>query len=535
MASRRQHLLFPLGVAVYLVSRLVANDADPLPWTSGLRALAVMVVLVMTLLWLLRPLLPAAEKRSLLVGTFLFLFFSYTPWLVRSQLAIRALGANDAVARWSTVIAAAAPFLLLSLTVYVIHKSQSNARTAIAIANIVVLVFLGFSVVALTGPYATGTVQRWRGAADSLAEEVLLRDISPGRDLPDIYYVILDGYARADVLKEVYTFDNSPFIRYLEDRGFFVPTGSRSNYMQTYLSLASSLNLSYLDELQRVMGGSRNKRPLQYLIQERSAAAELLKRAGYRYMFFGSRYSASSFSAQADVCHCGSAGLNDLENKLILFTPLILVRSMNAVQHRSHAGHILRTFRDLSDASVAPGPKVVFAHVLAPHPPFVFGPHGESVVPDGRFFLNDGNHYLGSRQGYVRGYRDQVAFVNTKIRETVDAILSRSSREPVIILQADHGPGSELHWESIERTNTKERTAIFAAYHLPAGARARFYETITPVNALRIVFDDVLGTRFATLPDRSFYTPWKEPYGFVEVPQEAALDGGVGGVRARGR
>jgi hypothetical protein len=520
---------------VYLVFRLIANDADPLPWTSGLRALAVMVLLVVTLLWLLRPVVSVPEKRSLLVGTCLLLFFSYTLWLIGSQLAIRELGVGETVARWSTVIVAAAPLGPLSLIVYAIYKSRSRLTTAIAIGNIFVFVCLGFDVFGLARPYAEGAVPRWRSAADSLAERVLLSDMSPVQDLPDVYYVILDGYARADVLKEVYHFDNSEFIEHLQSKGFFVPGGSRSNYVQTYLSLASALNLSYLDELKGVMGKSQSRRPLQYLIQEKSAAVELLKRAGYRYVFLGSRYSATNFSAQADVCHCESAGLNDLENKLMLFTPLSFVGAISAAQHRTHAQHVLRTFRDLADSSMAPGPKFVFAHVVVPHPPFVFGPRGQSVTPVGPFVLNDGNDYLGSRQGYVEGYRGQVTFVNTRIQEVVDAILSRARGAPVIILQADHGPGSELNWESIERTNTKERSGIFAAYRVGARMRARFYETITPVNAFRIVFNDLLGTRLPTLPDRTFYSPWKQPYEFVEVTREGVQGRAGDAGMARGR
>lgn len=37
-----------------------------------------------------------------------------------------------------------------------------------------------------------------------------------GSELPDIYYIILDGYGRADVLSSIHGFDNSEFIHALE-------------------------------------------------------------------------------------------------------------------------------------------------------------------------------------------------------------------------------------------------------------------------------------------------------------------------------
>ena len=40
------------------------------------------------------------------------------------------------------------------------------------------------------------------------------------RSAPDIYYIILDRYANVDTLRELYDFDNEPFLRELEARGF---------------------------------------------------------------------------------------------------------------------------------------------------------------------------------------------------------------------------------------------------------------------------------------------------------------------------
>jgi hypothetical protein len=43
---------------------------------------------------------------------------------------------------------------------------------------------------------------------------------------PDIYYIILDGYGREDVIEEFFDYDNSPFISYLEDLGFYIASVS---------------------------------------------------------------------------------------------------------------------------------------------------------------------------------------------------------------------------------------------------------------------------------------------------------------------
>ena len=59
----------------------------------------------------------------------------------------------------------------------------------------------------------------------------------------------LDGYARADILAELYAFDNSDFLNFLQDQGFRIASESTSNYIQTHLSMSSALNMSYLDDI----------------------------------------------------------------------------------------------------------------------------------------------------------------------------------------------------------------------------------------------------------------------------------------------
>lgn len=115
---------------------------------------------------------------------------------------------------------------------------------------------------------------------------------SPSTDaaLPNIYYIIVDGYGRSDVLKDLYGADNSDFITFLERRGFFVATDARSNYSKTILSLASSLNMRYLDDVVQTQGvESTNRQPLIHMIQD-SEVRRTLEAAGYRTVGFETGY-----------------------------------------------------------------------------------------------------------------------------------------------------------------------------------------------------------------------------------------------------
>jgi len=163
------------------------------------------------------------------------------------------------------------------------------------------------------------------------------------------------------------------------------------------------------------------------------------------------------------------------------------------------------------------GPKFVFAHIVTPHPPFVFGPTGEPIEQTFRYSFMDGDAYQGTTEQYLQGYRDQLQYINTRMQEVIRSILEQSARPPVIIIQGDHGPGSGLDYNSFENTDLEERLSILNAYYLPDGADESLFEQISPVNSFRIIFNHFFNTELAILPDRSYYSTWSEPFNFIEV------------------
>jgi hypothetical protein len=339
---------------------------------------------------------------------------------------------------------------------------------------------------------------------------------------PDIYYVILDGYARADILKSIYGRDNSRFTDGLKARGFRVAAHSRSNYSQTYLSLASSLNLMLLDSLAaRVRSGSGNRVPLTNLIQNNKVMS-VLKRHGYTTIAFASGYTGTELT-RADIRLAPRWALSEFQNILLGTTPLppLIEKVMHRSQYDLHRERILFELRNLPQAARARRPVFVFCHILSPHPPFVFGAHGEKVNPSGCFSLTEGGEFQAVdknrvREEYVENYRNQLEFLSGKVTEMVDRVLAASPRPPVIILQADHGPGSILNWDDPDPDQIAERMAILNACLLP-GDTSLFYDSITPVNTFRILFNHLFGAGYRLLPDQSYFSTIAHPYAFYNA------------------
>jgi hypothetical protein len=187
-----------------------------------------------------------------------------------------------------------------------------------------------------------------------------------------------------------------------------------------------------------------------------------------------------------------------------------LTNTLSRLLYQQHRERILFSFEHLADFASREGDYFVFAHILAPHPPFVFDSRGEATNPDAFYSLKD-----AGVPDYVDGYREHLTFTNSLLKVAISEILEASDSPPIIVIQGDHGPGSRLNWEAGE-IDLNERMSIFNAYLLP-GAEGILYPEITPVNSFRLIFNCYFGANLELLEDRSYFSGSGSPYDFEEV------------------
>jgi hypothetical protein len=246
--------------------------------------------------------------------------------------------------------------------------------------------------------------------------------------------------------------------------------------------------------------------------------ATLARRAGYQVIAVGSDYAATEWLDNADQCRCEQYGLHEVEVAAINMTPFRALLP-NRWTYDAHRRKVEESFRQLQSAAGQAGPKLVFGHLLAPHPPFVFEADGRPRSNGARMFsFTDGSQYRGSKAEYIAGYRNQAQFVAARILSLVDAILSRPGPSPVIILHGDHGPGSTWDWDHLKGANARERMSIFSAYRFPGEHPPLLPAHVTPVNVLRALANRHLGTALPPVPDLSFASTWQRPYQLLEIP-----------------
>lgn len=512
-SNERIWVLHPFLIAVFPVLALLGANADQVYLQDAAMPLA-MMLLVSLLLWLvLWPLYRTPEKRGLALSLLLGVFWGYGPIID----AVRGLAGNsqllgDLPAPCLALLGLAG----LSGPAFWLARSRRSLKGITVFLNqaAVCAVLVALS---MTGFKAAQYRYYAHDAAigDSPEVKALLSHTLPAETpRPNLYYVILDAYARADILSSRYHYDNTAFVQSLRDRGFFVPTKSRSNYMFTWLSLSSSLNLDYLPAFRH---GQDTDASLGAQIQGRfrdNAVFRFLRKQGYRIAVLGSGYALTDHP-KADISEHSPWQLREFHEAVIGITPLrtLLHRMGPSVACFCRRSMTLFALDRLPKIHEKGGPLFAFAHIVLPHPPFVFDDHGRPVTPKGTAPMADGLPQFSAGltpEEYIKGYTRQVTFANTRVLRMVDDIM-RSDPNGIIVLQGDHGP--RLGYSNdIGKADLAEGVGIFLACRIPGKDMGTIlYDGLSPVNLFRRVFNTCFGTALSPLPDRSYFCATYHP------------------------
>ncbi|MDH5695681.1 MAG: hypothetical protein OEZ00_03620 [Dehalococcoidia bacterium] len=466
----KQFLVFhPFLFAIFPILFLFAYNIDEVPATDLLLPISVALIGTLILLLSLRLITKNYNKIAIIVSFFLALFFSYGH--VRDVIFPPA--AKTVVTPNLFLLSLWA--LLFVVGAFFIIKSHRNFSISTKFLNIVAISLVAISLINI----GIGEIKTINLGHEEIGKEGSGLHLSNIGNSPDIYYIILDMYAREDTLKEVLNYDNSEFTNYLTSRGFYVATKSCSNYTTSHRSLASSLNMDYLKPEDEGM-------PRLVEMMRNSKVSRLLKSVGYRYIFVDGNMGMKGMDKYAEVyLYEGAFGIkvSHFAHSLCDTTAL----SPFARVFSTHgANAILYAFDALADIPHIEEPTFVYAHIMCPHSPGLFDSNGlkKFKIFEPEEFYDDPEGYLGN-----------LAFITKKVKTLMDEILSKSDVPPVIILQADHGmygfaKGSQM-WE------------IFNAYYLPGKDNRLLYEAITPVNSFRVVFNLYFDTDYELLKDES--------------------------------
>jgi hypothetical protein len=318
-------------------------------------------------------------------------------------------------------------------------------------------------------------------------------------------------------LLDTFELDNEPFLEKLRQIGFYVADCSQSNYAQTELSMVSTLNMAYLDEL---IDETNPDRSQLWPLLRHSSVRLLLEDMGYRTVAFETGYYWSEWE-DADLYLAPDRGflegMNAFEATLLRSTaawalidalpklPAFLVRDLDRSPD-AHRDRLSYVFEELERLPSQTSPKFVFAHIVSPHRPFVFDSEGNPTADDYDWSRSD----LGLDQ-YKAGYREQLQYVNARMERIIEQIIEGSDIPPIIVIQGDHGP---------EEGSSSDRMSILNAIYIGGARATEVYPTITPVNTFRMLFGERFGADLPLIKDASLFSIYDDPYEYAEISND---------------
>lgn len=461
-------ILHPFLFSVYPVLFLYSHNIEELVFSDVSTPLAVAFFASLILYFLVRVLVKDRATSALITAVAVVFFFSYGAFFD----AVSSIGFP---ARERYMLSA---FLLMELCViYVLVKARTKpfAKKITPALNAIAIILVCFSlsnILFFTFKQSTPVVPK------SLVAQKL---VSSPSSKPDIYYIILDEYLRPDKMNEIFGYDDAEFTDHLKQLGFFIAEKSESRWGSTLYSLASSLNMTYVQPLETELFEAMK------MIQN-NEVSDFLQSQGYKTVIFNNSNSTTG-TAEADY-NFSYDGSDDAQK--INFYQIIVKNSMAKpffAPSTSHAnpvfalsrGTTLFTLSKVLELDEVPSPKFVFAHIVSPHLPFVFNRKGGYVDPSHEDDWENKQYY-----------RDQYIYISSRIQEIVDELLLQyKDNPPIIIIQGDHGIRKNYLWEgkkkSISYVALDTWKYIFNAYYLP-GFEGAIPSDISPAQTFDLIF-----------------------------------------------
>jgi hypothetical protein len=353
--------------------------------------------------------------------------------------------------------------------------------------------------------------------------------VAAGRTLPtetsaqkrDVYWLVFDRYGSDRSFKLQFDVANE-LTPWLRERGFEVLADSHANYVATALSMATTLNMTPLDKLlQGVPLTSRSYQPAYDAVQS-SLVVRQFQALGYRYVHLGSWWNATRTDEAADKNY-NADGVSDFTSVLVETSVVPeAVKALDiedlppATESAKHLEHNTYALDALDALPREAGPKFVLAHVLLPHPPYIFDRDGRYIPPEEAATRDPDD--LWERQ---------LDYTNARLKAFLADLLSvPEDRRPIIIFQADEGPWPDgyakdqftFNWQKATPAELEIKFGIMNAWYVPGGTDLDLPPTMTAINTFPVLFDGYFGLDYPLLPNRVYTSRgWRQPYQLTDV------------------
>ena len=313
---------------------------------------------------------------------------------------------------------------VIELAVWISGRARSRRVSIGRFSVLAMIVLLGVSTVRLLpsiGDYLPDTGE----AEDSVAHPV--------------YLLLMDGYPRLDSLREL-GIDNAAFVAELEQRGFDHYPDATSAHQWTHRTL------------QALVAGSPAGIPDEpgTNTQEQEIRSSLQLPAGFLAID-----PPASHVVMRGGRNASAGGMNDFEIRLVGTSAVgRLARDWAAGMVAASLRHHFERSLDLVATTDAAG---VFAHVLMPHPPFIYADGLSDCWPGCNIFDVSTDKLDISVDEWADQMSTQLAASNQRVLATIDRVLA-THPDAVIVLFSDHGGRYDVESDEVHHSFLAART-----------------------------------------------------------------------------
>ncbi|MBP7652102.1 sulfatase-like hydrolase/transferase [Candidatus Dependentiae bacterium] len=332
------------------------------------------------------------------------------------------------------------------------------------------------------------------------------RKISEKTYKPNIFFIILDAYPREDILNKIFNYDNSDIIEYLKSKGFYCAPKSMSNYQSTHLSMRSMFGMQIVRDWNELRDQNifNEEYTMKYIL--RSKTIEFLKSIGYTYAAFSPNIGMGDWTVADYIIK------TNIKFSLNYFEYILMNNTMMSLVWKFKDGFKMcrrKNLNQLSDLAShkmfkIPQPFFLYAHISAPHPPFVFDENGDWIELNRNWI--DGEGIIGkliNQEEYRKLFVNEVKYINKQLIKIVENLFGMKDK-PVIIIMGDHGSRSIT--DRNDPYFAKEKVYNFFSVYLPEKKTAEiFYENVTAVNVFPLIFNAYFDAGFSMLQDKSYF------------------------------
>jgi hypothetical protein len=468
----RHRILHPFMICIYFIFWINNERKNEFHPSSAVIALIILLSITGILLWIFLKLHTNRVKAACIFSLVLIpvIFFAYAKNFLGNLLHAR--GHASFIIIFSVITAYT--FLL-----YRSHRSFRNVNLYLNyLLGILILHQFIVFISLLTNPRPEFKID---------SPPMARTDLHGNFSKENIYLLLVDTYARPDNLRKYFGFDDRNFLSFLKENEFYIPSNTQSNYNNTLQTMSSMLNLTYLPE-NSYLRNNYNYASIKYdEALRKNFLVELLAQNQYKVINLSIFNMAKYPSPVGTTLHY--FGLNGYDYYFYVYSKTVFAYFHQIIvkyseRHRESAG-INLMHKEINRRSSQP--KFVYFHSMICHEPYYFTEDGKP--------LSDSWFYLATNEAYVK----QIKYANLVLKDIIQRI-KKNDPQPIIILTSDHG-FRNLTNVSMEEAAIESRQN-FSAIYFPDQHYDSLYDSITPVNIMRVVLNRALHANFERLDER---------------------------------